>query len=139
MEEMNTPAEPIKPDVILTNARAKITWGDSAASVRDYLIDHGVSAAEADAMIKQLVRERNADIRAIGIRRILIGAPLIFISILFIWYLINDEQTIYHRTTYRGVGLFVLLGLYGLWKLIHGLIFLIRPQSDDESIADIEE
>jgi len=139
MEAMNTPAEPIKPDVILTNARAKITWGDSAASVRDYLIDHGVSAAEADAMIKQLVRERNAAIRAIGIRRVLIGAPLLFISILLTWYLISDEQTLYHRTTYRISGFLILMGLFGLWKLIGGLMFLLRPQADDESIADIEE
>ena len=144
MEAMNTPAEPIKPDDILTNARAKITWGDSAPSVRDYLIDHGVSAAEADAMIKQLVRERNAEIRAIGIRRILIGAPLVLVSTWFIWFVLADEHPSYSgsssaRDLGRGLGGAFLFGCFGLWKLIGGLMFLLRPQSDDESIADIEE
>ena len=131
--------DPIDPDTILTNARAKITWGDSAASVRDYLITHGVSAAEADAIIKQLVRERNADIRAIGVQRVFIGASLLLISILLTWYLLASDQSVSHRSTYRISGFLVLMGLFGLWKLIGGLIFLVRPQSDHESIPDIDE
>ena len=136
---MSTTTEPIEPNPILSEARAKIIWGESAASVRAFLTVNGVSAAEADAKVKQFVRERNADIRAIGLRRVLIGAPLVFASAWLTWFFLTDKQIVYQRTSFRGLGFVMLMGVFGLWKLIGGLMFLLRPQADDESIPDIDE
>jgi hypothetical protein len=134
-----TSAEPIESNPTFSEARAKIIWGESAASVRAFLIVNNVSAAEADAKVKQFVRERNAELRVIGIRRVLIGTPLVLLSIFLTWYMLTDHSNVYNRTNNRGLGGVFLMGLFGLWKLIGGLFFLLRPQSDDESIADIEE
>jgi hypothetical protein len=36
----------------------------------------------------------------------------------------------------RASGVVLLAGLYGLWKLVKGVIYLVRPQSEHKSIPD---
>jgi hypothetical protein len=69
--------EPTEPNTILSEARAKIIWGESPSSVRDDLISHGLSSAEADAKIKEFKVERNATIRKVGLKSTIIGAVLV--------------------------------------------------------------
>jgi hypothetical protein len=33
----------------------------------------------------------------------------------------------------------LLAGLYGFWKLIKGIVYLLRPQSEHKSIPDIDQ
>ena len=61
----------------MVEARAKIMWGESPSSVREFLTSKGISAAEAEATIKELTLERNAEIRRLGSGRIVIGSVLI--------------------------------------------------------------
>jgi len=50
----------MNPDDLIVEARARIIWGDEPLSVRYYLTSNGMSAADADAQIKQFTLERNA-------------------------------------------------------------------------------
>ena len=134
----------MEPDKIITEARARITWGDSATSVRDYLVLNGISKAEADAKIKVLIAERNAEIRRIGIKNTLVGISILTVSSTLLYLRIkNLEMSSGSGRTLRGRGAELgVLGFgifYGLWRLVNGIIGLVRPQSEDGSISDMLE
>jgi hypothetical protein len=125
---------------LITEARAKIIWGEDAESVREYLTSNGMPGPEADEQIKAFTLERNREIRKLGIKNTLIGAVLMAISGSLI-YLMLTASEIPHSSTSSGKALGVLmLGAgYGLWKLVNGIIYLVRPQSEQKSITDLEE
>jgi hypothetical protein len=39
----------------------------------------------------------------------------------------------------KGFGVLMLAGGYGLWKLVNGIIYLVRPQSEHQSITELED
>src|SRR5438477_11814249 len=63
-------------DKSITEARARIIWGEPSSSVRDFLISNGVSVAVADAKLQEFEAERSRELRRIGFRNVLIGAVL---------------------------------------------------------------
>src|SRR5437868_3632965 len=63
-------------DKIISEARARIIWGESSSSVRDFLISNGISDLIADTKLKEFDLERNAELRKIGLRNVLIGIIL---------------------------------------------------------------
>jgi hypothetical protein len=121
----------------IVEARARIMWGESSSSVHEFLTSNGISAGDADAKIKELLIERNAEIRRLGIRRILIGSVLIGAPGILLYALFA------HSNVGIGVGrtcaFLILAALYGLWKLADGIFFLIRPKSEHRSIPDISQ
>jgi hypothetical protein len=125
---------------LITEARANIIWGEDAESVRDFLTSNGMSGPEADEQIKAFNRERNLEIRKKGVKDTLIGAVLMAVSGGLI-YLMLTASEIPHSSTSSGKALGVLmLGAgYGLWKLVNGIIYLVRPQSEHQSITELEE
>jgi hypothetical protein len=136
------PPEPTEPNSILSEARARIIWGESAASIRDFLIAHGVSEPDADAKIKEFKVERNATLRRLGIKHVLLGA-LIFSASGSLLYLAFKHPHMYtnglHRSSGTSLGMLIFGIFYGLWKLVNGIIYLVRPQSEDASIPDIPD
>ena len=134
----------MEPDKIITEARARITWGDSAASVRDYLVQNGISKTEADGKIKVFNAERNAEIRKIGIKNTLVGIFILAVSSTLFYLRIKDLQfsdRSVRTLSGRGAELGVLgFGIFfGLWKLVNGIVSLVRPQSKEGSISDMLE
>jgi|ERR1017187_840490 hypothetical protein len=125
---------------LITEARAKIIWGEPAESVRDFLTSNGMAGPEADEQIKAFNLERNREIRKMGIKDTLIGAVLTGISGGLIYFMLTRSE-MPHFTTRAGKGLGVLmLGAgYGLWKLVNGIVYLVRPQSEHQSITELEE
>ncbi|HZR16382.1 MAG TPA: hypothetical protein VFE51_03570 [Verrucomicrobiae bacterium] len=121
-------------ETIIAEARARIIWGEPPLEVRDFLISNGVSDLVADAKLKEFLIERNQELRRIGLRNVLIGAVLtIAASItIYLWlpFLGNANY---------GVGLVGIAGIYGFWKLVRGIVYLVRPQSEPKSMADIEQ
>ena len=131
------PGENPKPGQVMADARARIIRGDPAAEVRDFLVENGVPAAEADAKIKTFVRERLAEIRKTGLRNTLIGAVLLGLAAggIFLW--LHLHYHISARIDGRGIGGLALIGFIGFWKLVTGLIQLFWPQSEHEAISDL--
>ncbi len=127
-------------DELIVEARARITWGDDPSSVRYFLISNGMSVADADAKVKQFSLERNAELKGLGIRNILIGAALTGGAGIF-FYLLFARSHIprVNVRSAKGYGFLVLLAFYGLWKVVNGIIYLVRPKSEHGSIPDISE
>ena len=127
-------------DDLIVEARARIIWGDEPSSVRSFLTSNGMAAAEADAKIKELMLERNAEVRKLGIRDVLIGVALLAPAIIFFCLLFARSHipSVTVRSG-KGYGVLALVALYGLWRLINGVIRLARPKSEHGSIPDISE
>jgi uncharacterized protein YjeT (DUF2065 family) len=123
----------------MLEARARIIWGESSSSVRGFLTSKGIPTTEADSKIREYQHERNTEIRKIGIRSILIGLLVLFLATfalyLFAWPI--DRGSI--ALANRGDAVVVFVGLYGVWKLGIGLVYLIYPQSVRKSVSDVGE
>ena len=126
---------------VLIEARAKIIWGEPVAEVRSFLLANGVSDADAAAAVKGFIAERNADIRKIGIRKIVIGAGLAISTILLFYWEYKHQFSAGTTIRSRGSALgFTVFGfIYGLWKLVDGVFDLARPQAEEGSISDMTD
>jgi hypothetical protein len=136
--ELWTLGNDMKPDKIISEARARIIWGESSSSVFDFLTSNGIPAVEAEAKIKEFNLERSREIRKIGLRNILIGAVITGISIIPICiaaYPMDYGSTVFKRS----LVLQMIVAMYGFWKLLIGMIYLVRPQFVRKSIPDIGE
>lgn len=130
----------MNPNELMVEARARIIWGEESSSVRYFLTSNGMSAADADAQLAMFTRERNAEIRKLGFRNVLIGVALIGVGGILLYVVFATPQS-HTAVTRRGrvSGALVVAVLYGLWKLINGIIYLVRPKSEHGSIPDISE
>jgi len=68
---------------ILTEVKAKIIWGESTSSVKEFLLSKGVTEAEADAKIEEFNQERYAAIRGNAIGSIITGTVLLAVAGIF--------------------------------------------------------
>lgn len=127
-------------DELIVEARARIIWGDEPSTVRSFLTSNGMSAPDADAKLKDFILERNAEIRKLGIRDVLIGVALIGGAGIFFYSLFRSRHmpSVSLRAG-KGYGFLALLAIYGLWRLISGISRLVRPKSEHGSIPDISE
>jgi hypothetical protein len=127
-------------DELMVEARAKIIWGDEPCSVRYFLTSNGMSASDAEAKLRDLIFERNAEIRKIGIRDVLIGAALLGGAGIFFYCLFRSSHMPSSSVSAgKGYGALVLLAFYGLWRLVTGIFRLARPKSEHGSIPDISQ
>ena len=131
-------------DNIITEARARIIWGEEPDSVRAFLISNGMPATDADAALKNFAHERNAEIRKIGIRDAVIGGALLAGAGIAYYYL--SKSSFMHnpsggrRHGYGYLYIYVIMvALYGLWRLIKSIPHLARPKSEHGSIPDLSE
>jgi hypothetical protein len=129
----------MNPDELIVEARARIIWGEASSSVRDFLIASGMSAIDADTKIKELIAERNREIRKAGIKSIYIGVASACGAGIWLYIGLRHPSTLFPHHAGYAIASGVLLGLFGIWKLVNGLIDLVRPQSEDRSITDISE
>jgi hypothetical protein len=125
----------MSPDKLISEARARIIWGESSSSVRDFLISNGISDSIADTRLKEFAIERNRELRKIGLRNILIGIVLTAPAgiTLYVAFLHGSLSS----GIIKALAFVFLAGCYGLWKLVKGLVYLVRPQSEHKSIPDI--
>ena len=112
-------------------ARAKIFWGDAPEEVIKYLYVNGVSVENATIMVNSMFAERAATIRGIGLRKILIGIPLICVPL--ISYSFFARLMIFPAKLFA---LTVMVGLYGVWNLLKGSIMFCSPKSEPGDVAD---
>ena len=134
------PPEPMETDPVLAEARAQIIWGESSDSVRETLIAKGFSADEAGAVVRKFNQERNAGIRRLGIKNVLIGALCLSAAGLLLYFTFTRPQAVHSiRNRGGGLGMVIFGGFYGLWKLIRGILYLASPQSEAGSLPDMSE
>jgi hypothetical protein len=125
---------------LIVEAKARIIWGDEPESVRSYLISNGMSDAEANVKIRELTMERNAEIRKVGLRDVLVGMVLIGAAGAFFYSILaSSHLPSVSGTRGKAYGILVIAAVYGLWRLMNGIVRLVRPISDHESIPDITE
>ena len=112
-------------------ARAKISWGDPPIKVLAYLRSQGYGKEESTALVQELMQERFATIRGKGITKVISGSLLIcvFLVIFFIFRYGGLGSPMF-------LGLTCVLGLYGIWLFVNGLLMLTAPKL---SPGDIEE
>ncbi|HEY1172125.1 MAG TPA: hypothetical protein VGH19_12195 [Verrucomicrobiae bacterium] len=115
---------------IENEARAKMTWGESPESVMTYIQLQGVEAADALVMMDSLKKERAANVRAEGIRKICIGSAMIAAPIA---YLI--VSLVIGVVLMKLMAVLILLGLWGVWKVIGGCINIFAPNFGNEDLS----
>jgi hypothetical protein len=130
------------PADLMSEARAKIIWGEPSSSVRNFLTANGISDADADAAIKQFDAERASEIRSIGIKKTFIGAALTIGAVIFFFWSFKhvDINQMNSRRAEGFVAMALVIaigGFYGLWKLMDGITYLVRPQSERKSLSEI--
>ena len=125
---------------LITEARAKIIWGEDAESVREFLTSSGMPGPEADQQITAFNLERHQEIRKKGVKHTVIGAVVTVVSGSLIYLLLAMPQG-NHWSTSSGkiLGLLMLAAGYGFWKLTTGITYLVRPQSERKSITELSE
>jgi hypothetical protein len=124
-------------DKIISEARARVIWGEPSLTVRDFLISNGVPAAVAEAQLKGFQSERSRELRKIGFRNVLIGGVLTGaagVTLYSAFAIANGSSGII-----KALAVVLLAGIYGLWKLVKGVVYLVRPQSEHGSIPDIAQ
>lgn len=129
-------------DQVITEARARIIWGEPFPSVHDFLTANGVSDAVADDKLAEFVLERSRELRRIGLRDLLVGIVLTSASGITLYLALSLHWLGGSWLAYGSLkveGLVFLAGVYGLWKIGRGVIYLVRPQSESKSIPDIIE
>jgi len=129
----------MNPEQVIIEARAKIIWGESSSSVRDFLVSNGIPAIEADAKIKDFNVERNTEIRRVGCKNTVIGAAILGGGTITLYPCFKYFDSLTHINRPIFIGVFVVGGLYGMWRLVRGINYLVRPQAEERSITQISE
>jgi hypothetical protein len=112
-------------------ARAKISWGDAPEEVVKFLMIQGFQYGDADAMVKEMFAERAKVIRRNGVKKIFIGAGLVCVPIVaVIVFLMIGFFPI------KIFGITVVVGLWGAWTVLKGIIMFVAPKSEPGDVAD---
>ena len=114
-----------------TQARAKISWGDSPAEVTKYLMLQGFSVAEASESVAVMFKERLAALRVKGIRKIMTGFGLMCVPV--IAYLSFARIGV---IPLKLMGIAVMVGLWGCWLVLNGIIMLVAPKMESGDVAE---
>lgn len=112
-------------------ARAKAMWGDTPQEITSYLMVQGYSLAEAQELTGQLVKERTSAVRANGIRKTIVGFGMMWVPVIagiIFWSI--------HFMPVKLMGAAVLVGVYGAYLFLRGLLMAIAPKSEKGDVAD---
>ncbi len=132
----------MQPEELFTQARARIIWGESSTAVRAFLMSNGIPVSEADSKLDEFVAERNAEVRQLGIRRICLGS-LIVIGAASFFLVIPERAELEAMNPVARRALVTLAvaigfgGIYGLYKLTEGIVYVVCPKSERSSIPNI--
>jgi hypothetical protein len=106
-------------------------WGDPPEQITSYLMVQGYGHEEAMELTKALVKERTSAVRANGIRKMIIGFGLMWVPVIALIFFLSI-----HLIPVKLMGLAVLVGLYGAYLLIRGLLMAVAPKSEKGDVAD---
>ncbi|HTB83005.1 MAG TPA: hypothetical protein VK742_05065 [Candidatus Sulfotelmatobacter sp.] len=121
----------VSPEQARKEAAAKISWGDTPTEVVNYLMLQGFNLAEARSIVDELFAERMVTVRKNGIRKIIVGCGMMCVPIIA-WPI--TSQLIVFRARLMGLALGV--GLWGVWKVLNGIIALVAPKMESGDVAE---
>lgn len=122
------------PKPVAVEARAKIFWGASTATVREYLQSKNVEEEDALALIEEVLRERAQVVRAEGVAKTWTGALLVLVPIGY--FLIAQMLGFLMLKLFAGL---IVLGLFGLLRLTKGLSMMLSPRSVSGDLSNADE
>jgi hypothetical protein len=125
------PTRQINRDQVTAEARAKTIWGDSREEVLKFLMIQGFSAAEATELADEMFQERAATIRGIGVKKMFIGVPLMAVPVAS-WFFFLSLRVIPMKL----FAITIMIGLYGMYCLLKGVIMFVSPKSEPGDIGD---
>ena len=89
-----------------------------------------MSPEAADNKIRELVAERVEEKRKIAIGDALIGATIVCLFGAFLYYEVKHPSALFRSQQGKAMFFAVVIGFYGLWKLVKGAISLVWPRSE---------
>jgi hypothetical protein len=119
---------------IETEARAKIFWGDKPEEVTAFAMGQGLDHEEASALVAEIYKERLANLRGIGVRKILTGAGMLcapIVPLAMFWKTGNLRI--------KPLGFTIAIALFGLWILMKGIFLLAAPQSTSGDVGETDD
>lgn len=114
-----------------TEARAKISWGDSQEEVTNYLMLPGFTAPEASGLVRVLYKERLAALRAKGVRKTVSGLGLMCVPV--IAYLTFAHVGV---IPLKLMAIAIMVGLWGYWLLMNGVLIFAAPKMESGDVAE---
>lgn len=124
----------MKTEEITREARAKIMWGEPHSDVLAYLIDRGLGEKEALRLLDEFRRERAADIRRSGVKKIVVGA--FFVAVLAVYLAVSALIGLHDM---RLLALAGISAITGLWKIIEGAGLILRPSGESGDLSNMLE
>ncbi|HXC36635.1 MAG TPA: hypothetical protein VNV43_12220 [Candidatus Acidoferrales bacterium] len=112
-------------------ARAKVMWGDSKEQIVSYLMVQSFSVAEANELVTKLFSERAAAIRSNGIGKIIKGIGCMCVPVIALLYFLSI-----HYIPTKLFGLTVMVGLWGFYLFVKGVLMAVAPKSERGDVAD---
>ena len=113
-----------------TQARAKISWGDSQDEVIRYLMLQGFSAGEAKDFVAVLFKERLRALRLKGVRKIFVGIGFMCVPIIELIIFLAIKVIMMWP-----MALGVMAGLWGAWQLLNGILLIVAPKMESSDVA----
>jgi hypothetical protein len=115
-------------------ARAKIFWGDSAATVSAYLMSQGFKEEEATETVEAILVERAASVKASGKKAVILGIGLLLVPC--VSFFIFSTFGVFPLKLF---GLTVAIGLLGGWKLVKGTTMVLSPKSHEGDLSNADD
>jgi hypothetical protein len=106
-------------------------WGDTLQEITSYLMVQGYSLAEAQELAGQLLKERTSAVRANGIRKTLAGFGLMWVPVIALIIFLSIGYM-----PLKLMGAAILVGVYGAYLFLRGLLMAIAPKSEKGDVAD---
>jgi hypothetical protein len=126
------PIRPIDREQVECEARAKTLWGDPREEVVKYLMMQGINAAEAMALADEMFAERTKCIRGCGVKKILIGIPLMAFPVVSWIFMVAVFRFMFIKIW----AFTAVAGLYGFYCFIRGMIMFFSPGSEPGDVSE---
>jgi hypothetical protein len=128
---------------LVIEARARITWGDSAAQVRDWLLSQKINDFEADGVLRELLAARAASMRKRGVVNVVVGLAAIVAAAIVGWMPWILESQGIELVKGRAFSFFIvgsgLIGIYGAKQLIDGIERILRGARAEGADTDVSD
>jgi hypothetical protein len=114
-----------------SEARARLIWGDSQEQIIAHLQTQGATLVEAQTAYEAIKDDRAEYVRSAAKRKIIPGILLIAVPIVcFVIFMFMNVLPV------RFFALTIVIGLIGAWKVIRGILGVVRPEAIQGDLSE---